>query len=200
MKSNINKYILIISFLLFFLQTNIYAQMGIRDIYNIFTQNDSKLIGTNKIGVSYSGISAYGLTYQANINDLFRLSITTFVSLDSYYSDNYVDYNYGFQLQKTIAGDNTSYAYVFAGGGISNYNFTDSDNIYLRTEIASTYGLGLGGSVRFLSNFSLDLELGYGYCNTETIFLESNPFNPSNIYDPRIRIGTTFGVGIYYLF
>lgn len=187
-------------FVFFLLQTNSFSQMGIRDIYNIFAQNDSKLIGTNKLGLSYSGISSYGLTYQGNLEDIVRVSMTTFVSVDSYYSNDFVDYNFGLQLQKTFIGDNSNYAYFFVGAGITNTNFSDSFNEYLRTEVANTYGIGIGGSVRFLKHFSLDLELGYGYCNTNTIFLEFNQNNVNNTYEPRERFGTTFGLGLYYLF
>ncbi len=159
--------------------------------------NDTLPEPKNKIGASYSGISYYGLTYQRNVGRDIRLGVTSLIYLEEDNSSQYLDYGIGLQVQKILLKGYEKNAYIFMGAGIqqqtedykSNSSGSDKTDIF-------TFGIGMGGSATLLENFTIDAELGYGYCNTRT-----NDYSGGwNSYGPRKRIGVTFGIGLYFAF
>lgn len=159
--------------------------------------NDTLPEPKNKIGASYSGISYYGLTYQRNVGKDIRLGVTSLIYLEEDNSSQYLDYGIGLQVQKILLKGYEKNAYIFMGAGIQqqteDYKSNSSGND--KTDIF-TFGIGMGGSATLLENFTIDAELGYGYCNTRT-----NDYSGGwNSYGPRKRIGVTFGIGLYFAF
>lgn len=197
-----NYKLLIFTTLLFlYLQLISYSQTNNNNDFS--SVNDSLLIGRAKAGISYSGISSFGFTFQNQILDLFRYSVTGFLASDRILSKSVFDINLGLQLQKPFVGDNNNYAYVFAGGGISNFTISEliiDDDESPTNERMHSFGIGIGASVKVYEKFAIDLEFGFGFCKTYNELYDSNPITSPQIYLPKRRVGTTFGVGIYRTF
>ena len=164
--------------------------------------NDTLPEPKNKIGASYSGISYYGLTYQRNVGKDIRLGVTSLIYLQDDNFSEYLDYGIGLQVQKILLKGYEKNAYVFFGAGIQQQTeeFIQGDfnnTSYKKTNDIITFGIGMGGSATLLENFTIDAELGYGYCNNKSNDSRSDNFNNSN---STRRIGVTFGIGLYFAF
>lgn len=147
--------------------------------YNPYSSNYEPVKYDNKIGISASWLSFYGINYQYYLTQDWRLSGTGIVYLfeNSDNQEKEFSYKFGLQLHRIIIRDNRWNVYLLVGGGYSNYNrdrvettYDYRNNVYIEKrenivddEININIGTGIGAGYQISKYIAIDIEIGYKY-------------------------------------
>lgn len=196
----------IISAFILFFGFNLYSQET-KTVYRVETSKEFEW-HENRIGFTYSMMSGYGLTYLREFNDKVALKSQLFAygSIDDEeaYSDNYINFSIGTELQYTLKRFDRTRLYLLAGYyyeyGLEKYNYGWSgEQTELNEESSNNIGIGFGFEFLAFSNLSFSLDGGYHgrfakeidkYEDTNVIINESSP----------IRFGFAMGISAFYNF
>ena len=190
------KIILIFAILIF---TNTVQSQEINE--TLKPKEDKNKLLNNRVGVTYSMLSGYGLTYLRQLDDKFSIKEQLF-SFGKYNSDpeeyynNYLVISVGTELQYNLVAYNTNRVYGLVG---VNYYFKYDDyTSYVLNENEYNLGLGIGFETFFFSNITLAIDGGYfgrlNYSNTDYIVGELLDKSSSIVF------GLGVGVSLYYNF
>lgn len=190
------KIILIFAILIF---TNTVQSQEINE--TLKPKEDKNKLLNNRVGVTYSMLSGYGLTYLRQLDDKFSIKGQLF-GFGKYNSDpeeyynNYLVISVGTELQYNLVAYNTNRVYGLVG---VNYYFKYDDyTSYVLNENEYNLGLGIGFETFFFSNITLAIDGGYfgrlNYSNTDYIVGELLDKSSSIVF------GLGVGVSLYYNF
>jgi opacity protein-like surface antigen len=151
---------------------------------SVFSANDKSWINeeapANQIGVRYSNVTGYGVSYQRRfLNDNY-IRVTGWFKYHEFLrgseekpielrKDNM--YNYGIDLQRNIIKENRYRVFLFAGAGYGVVEEmvtmgSDPDSVKNpgnRDETLITFGAGGGIEYRLLKNLTTDIGISYKY-------------------------------------
>ncbi|MDQ1267351.1 MAG: hypothetical protein QG635_2505 [Bacteroidota bacterium] len=159
----------------------------------------------NRIGVSGSTISGYGLTYQRFISPDMALKLLGFFYLNQKSNDK--DYNevysVGIELKPTISTWKVITVYGILGAGYWGYDYSTPAETYKEATIErfGSYNLGLGLGLEILAGrrIGFNFDLGFKYQIYKEIPYKSYTTVMPDYQDGRY-FGFAFGAGITYAF
>ncbi len=127
---------------------------------------------SHQIGLQFSGISGHGLNYQLQV-DRFGFETSGYIFLEQEDRDDRLEFNVGAELQYSLMQRDNIRTYGLFGVNYHSVDETDvivspgnEDSFEYRREDFTT-GIGMGCEVVFFDHLALNLDLGYGYTNSD---------------------------------
>lgn len=179
---------------------SLYAQDSLPPVtfdYDPFLADTEKIVNLydNGIGLSYSTMSGYGLTYLRRFLDNFSVLFSGFITYEEYMrwtdlrktsierDDKNIYFDFGAELQADIIKSNKTKIYAMVGASFTTENQKDRYNNDLK-DIFSV-GAGFGLQWYMARNFAGYFHFGYKFQNTDSETGNS----------PSIERKTTIGIG-----
>lgn len=194
--------------LLIFFNINYLAKSENLVIKNSSIENE-KSLNVYRLGVTYSDLSGYGLTYLRELNDRYAIKTQLFLfgSVDDKTSDLLM-ISIGAELQYNIVKNKTNRLYGIGGfqysyfedDGYSFFDFSLFRNLIKAERINRNYNLGLGFGFEtfFFRNLTIAVDCGvYGLIGRNT--KKKDGSNSEKLEDV-FNFGNGFGITLYYNF
>ncbi len=183
-----------------------------QEISDALQPKKEKKLKDNKVGLTYSMMSGYGLTYLRSFENNFSIKTQLYLygsvdANDTEYRDNSLKLAIGAELQYNLAKFQSNRLYVLAGFyydydySLYDYLLHTKDEVVKKNafDITRHYnvGLGIGFEVYLLNNISVAFDGGY--------YGEIKNNNQADFYTVKetsksIGFGFAGGISLYYNF
>lgn len=169
--------------------------------YNLDTVKFVNLYNS-AVGLAYSNMSGYGLTFSKRFLNDYAISITGIIFYDENMSwkdmtkteitrnDKAILYDLGFEIQRDILVTNKTKIYALMGASYSSEENQSQYNKYVKDEYS--VGLGFGFQWFWSKHIAADFHFGYKFHNSDV-----EDYNKPST-ERKTDLG--FGLGIMYLF
>jgi len=158
----------------------------------------------HRLGVNYSQVSAFGLSYQYYLSNAWRINFSGYLFNSETKGDldfddrNRFNFALGTQLNWIFFDSRIGNLYALAGAGFGSQNdsYTTGQQFYQyqdRDVSSFRAGLGIGSGLYINEALMLDLEVGYGYFSVSETFDNSDP-------KTRYKITFALGIGLHFCF
>ena len=176
------------------------------EIYDaLHPKKDEKRLLNNRVGLTYSILSGYGLTYLRQLDDKFSIKGQLFgfgkyESEPESYNENYLNLSVGAELQYNLIKHRTNRLYSLLGAYfVYDYNETSGWNSDYNS-IYKYYNLGLGIGFESMLFSNITVAVDGGYFGQYVKYLSENGSSINTLRSNDIVFGFGIGVSLYYNF
>lgn len=177
-----------------------------QEIYDtLHPKQEQKILLNNRVGITYSTLSGYGLTYLRQLNDKFSIKGQLFgfgkyETEPEFINENYLVISIGTELQYNLIKYTNNRLYAL-GGIYYVYDYDENsgwNSDYNSTNNYYNIGLGIGFETMLFSNITMAIDGGYF---GQYVKYRSEDDNTLDILrNNEIVFGFGIGVSLYYNF